>query len=311
MLENVPDKQAVVRALVGSGFTLSEGIYPFSNYEIFRAARVEQLGCKVRYMIAVTASRFSASEIAWLIKDAERSGVALVLVGEATEVPSEAVLLSYEQFFDRLGGPIFSMVPFDPQFTSRLEVLGDNKLPNDLDGIPNELFEQYTHAGLQHLFGTRVVRNGQERRGEAVADGIAIGPSIPLIIYDAKAASGGYSTSMGAVRQFMDYVNDFHKKYKKQVGKVDYFLVISGGFADDEDALEERSLAMKSRCGVTLCFLSATFLGTAVELLVREPLARPALDWHLIFGRVQARIKDVEKQLQACRRDAILSLKKG
>lgn len=307
MSSDPPAKSDILRALIGSGFTLAEGIYPHPHYHLFRASRTELLGSKVRYAIAVASRRLTASDVNWLIKEVERDGAVLILVGEVETKTEQASVLTYSQFFDRLGGPIFSLLPFDPEYKQRLLLLGDNKMPPGLFGTANELFEQYVHAGLQFLLRSRIIHHGQERRGEAVPDGITIGRSIPLMLYDAKAASGGYDMNMEAVRQFADYVDEFHKAYESLAGRLSYFLVISGSFKGDEDALEDRSRAVQARCGVPLSFLTAETLSLTVESLIEEPLYRPVLDWHLIFARPVVRIKDVQKQLRARMKDSLLT----
>lgn len=310
-MQNTPTKPDIVRALIGLGFTLEDGIYSHPNYHEFKAARTELLGSKVRYTIAVASERFTSAEVNWLTKDAQRDGRVLILVGDVPTTPKDVSVLSHSQFFDRLGGPVFSLLPFDPEYKQRLLTLGHNNIPSGLTGKADDLFEQYVHAGLQFLFHSRVVRYGQERRGEAVPDGVAIGRSVPLLLYDAKAAGSGYDTSMQAVRQFADYVEEFHKAYESLLGRASCFLVISGSFADDEDTLEDRSRQAQARCTVPLAFMTAEVFGSIVERLVKEPLFRPALDWHLILARPVVRYSDVEKELQMRTKDRLLTPVKG
>jgi hypothetical protein len=75
-----------------------------------------------------------------------------------------------------------------------------------VSGRPDVLFEEYTHVALQFLLADRVIRYGQERRGEAVPDGIAFAQGQAILPYDAKAYAGGYEVSRDSVRQFGDYV---------------------------------------------------------------------------------------------------------
>ena len=300
-----PNKTDVFRLLVGSGFTIIEAI-PEPNYHLFDVTRTEQLGVKVRYRIAVASGRMSRSDTDWLVRDAARLGAALVLVGDVDQTLTDTAVLTYAQLVDRLGGPMFSVLPLAPEYPARLAVLGDNRLPMGLRGTPDDLFEHYVHAGLQFLFRSRVIRYGQERRGEPVPDGVAIGPSAPLARYDAKAAKGGYAMSMEAVRQFSDYVLDFHKKYESHVGRVDFFLVVSGSFADDEEQLAARARTVQAKCGVPLAFLTAETFGGLVRLLVREPVYRPTLDWGLIFARPVVRLSDAQEQLRSRAKDGVL-----
>lgn len=310
MPDDIPDKPTIVRTLIGSGFILTE-VKSHPNYELFRVVRTEQLGGEVCHSIAFACRRLSNSDVKWLLKEVSRDGSVLIIVGEVEIVPQDVSILTYSQFFDRLGGPILSLLPFDPEYKQRLLTLGDNKLPPSLTGRPDDLFEEYVHAGLQFLFRSRVIRYGQNRRGEPVPDGITFGRSIPLMLYDVKAAANGYKTSMESARQFADYVNEFHKAYESVIGRLNYFLVISGAFEDNEETLEERSRMVKARCDVPLSFLAATTLGSVTDSLVNEPLYRPALDWHLVFARPVVRYRDVEKQLQARAKDGLLTPQKG
>ena len=304
------DKLTVFRALVGAGFTPLD-VQPAPNYHLFKVSRTELLGSKVCYMIAVASHRLSNSDVEWLVKEAHRQGKALVLVGETDARPEDVPVLSYAQFLDRLGGPVFSLLPLDDAYAAHLVTLGHNTLPVGMIGRPDDLFEQYVYAGLQYLFRARVVRYGQDRRFEPVPDGIAIGNDIPLMLYDAKAAAKGYEMSMDAVRQFSDYVEEFNRCYETQVGKVGYFLVISGSFDNEEDALEERSRDVQAKTGVPLSFLTADVLGSIVKRLVQEPFLRPTLNWRRIFARPVVRLQDVEKQLRARNKDGVLPKMEG
>lgn len=302
-----PNKQDVFRALVGSGFA-NLIIEAKPNYHLFQATRVEQLGNEVQYMIAVASERFSTSDVDWLIKDATNRGQSLVLVGEVENVPSTgAVVLTYPQFLARLGGPILSLLPFAPEYPDRLFTLGHNKPVKGLIGKPDDLFEEYVHAGLQFLFGARVIRYGQDRRGEAVPDGlVSVNRSMPLSLYDAKAYSSGYDVDMGGIRQFADYVNGTNRDYAEIVGPVGYFLVISGKFQQDVDDLKEREIEFKSRCHTSLSFLDAKTFGAIVTSLLKEPLLRRTIDWSRIFARHVVTVKDVERQLKARVKDKVL-----
>jgi hypothetical protein len=308
MPDIAPHREQVLLALVGSGFanvTVSHG----PNFHMFRATRVEQLDNEVRYAIAVAHERFSQADMDWLVKDVGRDGHSLILVGAENQRPNGAAMLTYHQFFDRLGGPIFSVLPFDPDFADRLSELGHNKVPNGLGGgKADALFEKYVHAALQFLFPARVIPYGTGRRGEPVPDGIAISRSMPILLYDAKAYHGGFPVELDDIRRFADYVNEFSAAYATVVGHIGYFIVISGSFRDDIETLEDRARTFRSKCdaSATISFMTADVLGSVVKLLVKDPLFRPVINWGLIFERPLVRLKDVEKQLLARAKDGVL-----
>jgi len=302
---NPPDKSLIVRSLVGSGFAWPTA-ETAPNYLMIQAERTEQFGVKVPYLFAFTSCRINSADALTLVQEAEERHAALVIVGDAEDALDGISLLSYEQFFDRLGGPIFSLLPFDPQFSARLAVLGDNKLPEDLKGKPDDLFEEYVHAGLQFLFRSRVIRHGQDRRGEPVPDGVAGGYAAPLLLYDAKAAGGGYDMSMTAVRQFADYIVGFHRQYESLFGRLTAFLVISGRFENDAEALAERQYEVMSRSQTPLSFVTAETLGGIVTRLVQRPLFRQTVNWRRVFARPVARLADVDKELTARAKDGLI-----
>jgi hypothetical protein len=300
-----PTKSELVRILIGSGFTfVAAGQKP--NYLTIEVSRTELLGVRISYLIAFTCCAISSHDVASLMAEAEERRATLVIVGQVVEETTSVPVLTYPQFSDRLGGGIFSLLPFEPEFGARLVKLGDNKLPKGLSGKPDDLFEEYVHAGLQFLFRGRVVRYGQERRGEPVPDGVVLAENAPLFLYDAKAAGDGYEMSMDAVRQFSDYVLEFHKLYERTVGRLSAFLVISGKFADSEEVLERRSREVLAKCQVPLAFLDAKTFGGIVKALVNQPLFRQSVDWGLVFARPVVRVQDVNTSLRARQRDAVL-----
>jgi hypothetical protein len=164
------------------------------------------------------------------------------------------------------------------------------------------LFEAYAHAGLQFLWRGRVIRYGQERRFEAVPDGLALGARIPLLLYDCKAADTLYEFSATTIRQFADYITDFNRRYQSYLGRLHCFLAISSGF-QDEQILRNRSDELYGKCGVPLVCLTAKDLAQMVTLFSQHLPLRSVVDWADIlrppavdFNRVkvgcEARIRD-------------------
>lgn len=300
----IPLKQRFVRTLAGSGFAI-DSCQSRNTYLFARVSRTEQLGIRIRYLVALAEGRFGDADVAVLQKDAEHHQAALILVGEVNTPPEGVSVLSVDQFFDRLGGQILSILPFEPEFRARLAVLGHNAVPDDLKGRADDLFEQYVHAGLQYLFSGRVIRYGQDRRFEAVPDGVVISGDGPMILYDAKASKDGYDTSSAAIRQFSDYVLEYRARWERTFGELTGFLVISGSFADGREGLADRCSQHYAKCRVPLAFLDTANLGEIVGLLTSRPLFRRALDWNYLFTRVGINAAEVEAQLLARERDAV------
>jgi hypothetical protein len=174
-------------------------------------------------------------------------------------------------------------------------------------GSADDLFEVYVHAGFQFLLRSRVIRYGQERRGEEVPDGVTLSPAAPLLLYDAKAALQGFSMSANADRQFADYVIEFNRKYERLVGRVTAFVVVSTSFADSTDSLQKRYLKLLAEAQTPLVFLTSQELAHMVRAMVAEPFYRTAVDWRLVFSKTIVVGSDVDQQLRGLRKDKVIS----
>lgn len=298
-------KNEAFRLLIGSGFAL-RAVEPKPNYHLFKVERTELLGTRVKYHIAIASSAFAKADVDSLLKGATMGQAALVLVGDCDVDTGEIPLLTPEQLADRLGGPILSLLPFEEDYGNRLVQLGRNSLPIGLSGDTSDLFEKYVHAGLQFIFYSRVIRYGQDRRFEKVADGVALGDS-PLILYDAKAYGSGYEVGADSIRQFADYVNSFHRRYRTTLGQLTSFLVISGTFSQGQQALDAKSGDMRASAGgVGLCFITAEVLAYMVAALVHHPSRRSAIDWNRLLVRPVLTIPAFNAEVGVTERDGAI-----
>jgi len=239
-----------------------------------------------------------------LKKIALHSRASLVIVTSNTDLPSDLVVVSKNQFFGRLGGIVSSVVPLEPEYGSQLVILAKNKLPPGLVGKADDLFEAYVHAGLQFLLRGRVIRYGQNRRFEVVPDGLVLGSNAPLMLYDAKAASEAYEFSRTAIRQFSDYARHFQNRYEQYVGRLHAFVVISDSF-QDQTALMDRSNELYAECSVPLVCFTARGLAETVSLFADSIAFRAIVDWKTIFAPPLLRIEMVREAIEARRRDRI------
>ncbi len=166
------------------------------------------------------------------------------------------------------------------------------------------MFEEYVYVGLQFLLQHRVIRYGQERLFESLPDGIAFGGSV-LLLYDCKAAHKGYEITSNSMRQFADYVNAFHQRYKNYVGRVNSFLVISG-FFQHPNSIEDRSRELIAECGVPLSFLTAKDMGAIIKLFVDNPVYRQSIDWKRVFSGGLIQTARVVEDLRERTKDGVI-----
>jgi hypothetical protein len=300
-LNEVPE---FVRTLFASGFDVLSVTHK-PNFTLIDAVRHDEFGLAHKYLFAYAGEQSISKADHNILGKLTRSTNAPLVVISDKDAPNEGrVVLTRSQFFGKVGGAISSILALEPEYGERLRELGFNRLPSELRGKPDDLFEVYVHAGLQFLLSGRVIRYGQERRFEAVSDGVAVGRNTPLMLYDCKAADGRYEFSRNTIRQFADYVNDFHRRYEQSVGRLHAFLAISSAF-QDLDTLRERSSELYSACGIPAVCLTAGTLSGLVSLFATNVALRPVVDWKYILTAPIVEIGRAEEQVKARVRDHI------
>jgi hypothetical protein len=299
-----PDLQTMVRTLVANGFDV-RNVTQKARHALVSCARYDEFGGTITYEFALCEQSLRSSEIAAIRRHATHEKAIAVIVG-CSETPPEIPELQWNQFLGRCGGAVKSWLPLQPDFGVHLNELGHNRSVSGLLGRPDELFEQYVHAGLQFILADQVVRYGQNRRGEILPDGGAFSRRNPLFLYDAKAYESGYPLSRDSIRQFGDYVRRFHQKYEASVGRLAAFLVVSGHFADDSPALIRYSQDLQADSGVPLAYLAAAELAQVSAALSERPAFRNILDWNRIFSRVIISFEEVRRHLIAAERDRLV-----
>jgi hypothetical protein len=296
----------VVRTLVGSGFQVKNVVRKPSCL-VFHATRRDEFGVEATYLLALVGeAKLSTAEVNGLKKTASYQSASLIIIGETVDPDIEGVVIvTYSDFMQKLGGAISSYLPLETTYGQQLNILGQNSLPDGLVGIADDLFEEYVRVGLQFLLGNRVIRYGQDRRFEALPDGVAFASEQLILLYDCKAAAEGYDVNRNTIRQFSDYVETFHRRYERYIGRVHAFLVISGNF-QSEDTLDDRSRDLLAECHVPLAFLTAEHMGEVVKMLVERPTYRQSLDWKRIFSGGKVLPANVRKNLRARTKDKII-----
>jgi hypothetical protein len=297
---------SLMRTLLAAGFDVIR-VDRKPNYLALALARPDAFGIGVKYILAYAGDGLiSTADIEALKKLAAKESSALVVVSKNQSSGKDStVVLTKAKLFSLVGGIVSSVLPLEPEYGDQLRVLARNELPKDLTGEPDDLFEAYVHACFQFLLRGRVLRYGQDRRFEAVPDGLVLSKSALLIIYDAKAASDHYEITKTTIRQFTDYVRQFHARYEQYVGRIHAFAVISHAF-QDESVLSDRSNELYAECGVPLVCVTADSMAQMVTLFADRPVFREIVDWKNIFVPPVLRFAKVKDIVDARKRDRVV-----
>ena len=277
------------------------------SFFIAEAKRFDEFGIPSKYVFGYsTSGTMSPSDCATLNKVAKQNNASLVIVGaESPGTNNQGVFIAKEDFLAKLGGPMVSLLPLESQYSAQLVVLAGNKLPPGTSGKPDDLFERYVHAGLQFLLRGRVLRYGQERKFEALPDGLVLNSSAPLMLYDCKATDPPYEITEETIRQFADYVRDFGNRYSAYLGEPHAFVVVGPDF-QRLSTLHNRSNELYGKCRVPLVCFKAEALAVCVKLLADRPLLRSAIDWKRVFSPPMVEVTTLEKQISARAKDRII-----
>lgn len=298
-----PNLVVAVRTLVTGGFIL-EDVQRNPGYALLLMKRVDEFGAVNKYVFAVAESEFSQTEIEAIEIYSHHHQSQIVLIGDGLyELP----IVQWERFVNLFGGPVYTTYPLEPEFSEHLNLLGHNQLPDGLQGSASDLFEEYVRIGLEFIFAGRVIRYGQERQFEKRPDGIALPNWGFTALFDSKAYKKGYVVSVDTVRQFKDYVEDFSKRYKTYLPRLNAFIVVSGEFPHRTLTLESRSRDLLAACGVPLAFLTTNEFVQIIKAIAGYPSARRSLDWGRIFSDPITTSEKVRIEIEAVRKDGILS----
>lgn len=294
-----PDLPLAVRALLSGGFSLDK-VQSEPGYALLLARRLDEFGVTHRYCFAVFEDGFGPAQVEAVEIAAKYHGAQAVLVGEGIAgLPS----LEWHKFISLFGGPVLSLKPFEPRFREHLRELGHNRLPEGMEGKADDLFEIYVREALGFVLGERVVRYGQERLFEARPDGLVLRYRGFYALYDAKAYRDGYPVTRDSLRQFGSYVEDFSKRYGTYLQRMNSFLVVSGKFAQGDEALDDKSREFIAEHQVPLSFVTADALGEMIEALSKTPVVRRAVNWSRVFSRPVARPTSVKEEIRTVLRD--------
>jgi hypothetical protein len=298
----------LMRTLLAAGFDVTR-VDRKPNYLALTLGRPDAFGIGIKYILAYAGDRLiSMADLEVLKKLSAKESSALVVVSKNQSSSEDStVMLTRAKLFSLVGGIVSSVLPLEPEYGDQLRILAKNEQPKDLSGPPDDLFEAYVHAGFQFLLRGRVLRYGQERRFEAVPDGLVLGKGGLLILYDAKAAADYYEITKTTIRQFADYVKQFHSRYEQYVGRVHAFAVVSYAF-QDQGVLADRSNELYAECGIPLVCITADSMAHMVSLFADRPIFREIVDWKNIFAAPVLKFSKVKQAVDARKRDKVIEV---
>lgn len=302
-----PDLRIAERTLMAAGFIpVSSERKP--GYGLLNVIRIDEFGASHKYTFAIAENELKKESVEAVQIASEYYNSKLIIIGNIgfqCDIPT----MDWIKFINILGGSIFSINVFEPAYHDQLNELGQNKLPGGLEGIADDLFEQYVKKGLEFIFGVRVIQYGQERNYEALPDGIVLSEQEFSALYDAKAYENGYKVNKDTIRQFSSYVRDFNKRYNNFLSRINCFIVISSSFPHRENTLLKRSQELYAECGVQLTFLTSGLLSEMIKLLSGSTRVRRSINWSLIFSGPFIEKKRIVSEIQRIKNDNIIPRK--
>lgn len=298
----------VIRTLLLSGYHIHAFERPTPKSFCASVTKHDRLGAIVRVNLLFL-SESSKALLQRAEKDARiaRSTLVVVTLSPNLDLPKEIVRYSLADFFEVLGGEVRTGRIFDTNLVSIMDELGHNKSPADVPGKPDDLLELYSEECLEYLLECPVRRYGQERRFEPLPDGIALGRNKFNLFFDAKAYSNGFHPTADDIRRFASYVVDFNNRYRNHVGAISVFLVISGSFSEDVNALKEKASEFLVESSTPLVMIKACDLASAIKLVRSANCRRTAINWRRILIPEVVDIARLEGEFRRVTKDDIIA----
>ncbi|MBA2272211.1 MAG: hypothetical protein H0W20_16700 [Chthoniobacterales bacterium] len=243
------------------------------------------------------------------VGEAKRNKSAAILVSDAADAtPFPSISgLKVAEFYDLLGGEVRTDRVLDRRLKEIMNDLGHNCLPNGFTGAPDTLLEEYSKECLQFLLECPVRRYGQERRFERLPDGLALGRNKFNIYFDAKAYEREFHPSADDIRRFASYVDDFNRRYSNYVGRISLFLVISGSFSKDGNAVREKINDMYAECSTPMAFIKSSDLAEAVTVFRKAPVQRSGINWRKVLAPQLFKLTRLKDEVKRIQKDAIIT----
>jgi hypothetical protein len=142
--------------------------------------KIDKLGAQVRYSILFTSHESYTPVVESLVTISKELLSEPIVVCDS-QITNKCRVLTYEKFFDSFGGLVNTGLVLIPNLPIILKELGHNKLPNGLEGEPEDLLEIYIKECLQFIFESPTRRYGKDRLFESLPDGVVIGKNRTIV----------------------------------------------------------------------------------------------------------------------------------
>lgn len=301
---NTKNLSEIISTLIINGFHISK-VERFLNNNILNIYKFDKLGAEVRYSILFS-NETEETPLAETLLTFSKSYNSTPLVICDTEITDKCKVYSKENFFDFFTSFVNTGLILVPNLPLVLDTLGHNKIPNGLDGEPDELLEIYSKECLQFILKSPSKRFGQDRSFEHLPDGIILAKQRFIILFDSKAYGGGFKFKSDDINRFAKYVEDFNRRYSGIFGNVFSFLVISGKFNDSTKSILNRSDELYRQCNCKLSCITGEELGKIVQLLKENPTLSSSVIWKNILTELIIDTKVVEKEIKRIEKDNLL-----
>lgn len=298
----------IVRTLLVNGYIIESFARLAEDASLIQVRKRDVLGAEARIVMLFTNS-VSASLRSRLIGEARRHSATAIIVftrGAANGRSNSLRQMALTEFYNVLGGEVRTDRILAPNLKSVMVELGHNRLPPSFAGKPDDLLEAYCEECLEFLLECPVRRYGQERRFEPLPDGLALGRNRFNLYFDAKAYGQEFHPSADDIRRFVSYVRDFNLRYSSYVGPISLFLVISGSFSTDKNAIAEKINEFQAECSTPMAFLPASDLAGLVSDCAKSLGARAAINWRRVFAAQLFDVKRFRSEVQRIRKDSIV-----
>ncbi len=278
----IPDPGTAVatRTLLAAGFVI-EGFQRQPGHIEYECSRIDHFGVQVPYLIAIFEGDTPKEEhIEHLKRSVPGRGRVLAIVAEAAGPD----WIAWDDFLESLGGAVPTWRALGPEYAEVLKTSSRNELPEGLTGEPWRIFEDAVGDGLEFVFGRRVLRLGNRRRGQKVGDQITQTPDQQVLLVDAKASRAPYDSGLPELRPLKEYVQLQRSRQRGQFPLASA-LVVAREFAQSEAGLAELASDFLAEAKLPVAFLEVELLLKMIADLSEAPRIRNAINWSRIFTR--------------------------
>jgi hypothetical protein len=296
---------ALISTLLLNGYYL-DGVRRLSpTCSLLDVHKFDQLGAQLRYTILECRSDLSENLLKILRKASRENGSSELLLTQ-DPVSTQLNSFTFQDFYTRHGGVADYGILLAPELPLIMGLLGHNTLPDGFDGSPDDLLEVYTTACFRYLFNKPARRFGQDRRFEKLPDGIVFVDGQKVAQFDAKAYGKGFSIEADDLRRFASYVDDFSARYGAVFGKPFVFLVVSGGFNQSDQSIQDRSNEFYGMCESHLCCVTASELARFVQIAMKNAEYRSLINWKKLLAMPRVYLEGVEREIDAIAKDHLI-----